>query len=101
MLSLLKRTPDKIINNLQGTILNNDGNYYSNWGLPTDLKVTQEFYVIGDFNNGTMYLIAQEDEFSWKISSSNLPRISNGKQGKNFFLVILFNQKIHSSFLFY
>ncbi|CAB4492436.1 hypothetical protein RhiirA5_431649 [Rhizophagus irregularis] len=77
LLSLLKRTPDKIINNLQGTILNNDGNYYSNWGLPTDLKVTQEFYVIGDFNNGTMYLIAQEDEFSWKISSSNLPRISN------------------------
>ncbi|GBB90932.1 hypothetical protein RclHR1_01800017 [Rhizophagus clarus] len=77
LLSLLKRTSNTVLYNLQGSILDNDGIYYKNWDFSPDLMIYKGSYAIGDFNNGTMYLITQNDEFSWKISSSNLPKISN------------------------
>jgi hypothetical protein len=75
-----KNTKDSYIKTIEGIILDNDGKYYGAWDFPQNLKVSK-FYAVGGFRNRTLLLITQEDEMSWKILTTTLPKFtSDGKK---------------------
>ncbi|RIA81069.1 hypothetical protein C1645_837559 [Glomus cerebriforme] len=74
LLTQLKNATDIRENKIQGIILDYDGKFCTDWNLPPDLIVS-DLYIIGDFGNGTIFLVSQEDDFSWKILSSNITEL--------------------------
>jgi hypothetical protein len=80
LLAFFKNTNNSYIETVEGTILDNDGEYYGAWDFPQNLKVPK-FYAVGAFRNRTLLLITQEDEMSWKILSTTIPKFnSDGKK---------------------
>jgi hypothetical protein len=80
LVNFFKSTKDSYIKTIEGIILGNDGEYYGAWDFPQILKVSK-FYAVGRFRNRTLLLITQEDEMSWKILSTTLPKFtSDGKK---------------------
>ncbi|CAB5193391.1 unnamed protein product [Rhizophagus irregularis] len=65
---------------IEGIILDNDGKYNGTWGLPPDLKVSGSFRTTG-FRNGTQFLVTFENEMTWKILSTTLPKFFSDDYG--------------------
>ncbi|GES98507.1 glycosyltransferase family 2 protein [Rhizophagus clarus] len=58
---------------VQGIILDNDGNYNGTWNYPQNLILPAENSVT-TYRNGTMILAYHENEYTWKLLFTDLPR---------------------------
>jgi len=64
---------------LNGTILNNNGNYLRSWDFPLNQRATEAYQIV-EFKNGSIILFDIDDELSWNFSSINVETpISYGK----------------------
>ncbi|PKY32789.1 hypothetical protein RhiirB3_532211 [Rhizophagus irregularis] len=64
---------------IEGIVLDNDGKYNGTWGFPPDLKISDSIKWSA-FRNGTQLLVTFENEMTWKILSTTLPKFfSDGK----------------------
>ncbi|RGB26710.1 hypothetical protein C1646_410973 [Rhizophagus diaphanus] len=65
---------------VEGIVLDNDGKYNGTWGFPPDLKVSGTFGVSA-FLNGTLRLVTFENEMTWKILFTTLPKFFSNDYG--------------------
>jgi len=64
---------------IEGIVLDIDGKYNGTWGFPPDLKISDSIKWSA-FRNGTQLLVTFENEMTWKILSTTLPKFfSDGK----------------------
>ncbi|RIA88249.1 hypothetical protein C1645_826666 [Glomus cerebriforme] len=80
LLTLFRNTTDSYLKTVEGILLYNDGRYYGTWDFPKDLKVSQ-YYTMSGYRNRTMLVINQEDEMSWRVLYTTLPKFTSDDYG--------------------
>ncbi|CAI2184724.1 7856_t:CDS:2, partial [Funneliformis geosporum] len=79
LLMIFKNSEDTLYKTFQSIILDNNGNYNNTLDLPENIKI-MNVYSTGGFRNNTFVIVHQEDDYTWKIYSTDTPTFtSNGK----------------------
>ncbi|CAB4493246.1 unnamed protein product [Rhizophagus irregularis] len=65
---------------IEGIILDDNGKYNGTWSYPPDLNVSNSFGTAA-FRNGTLFLVTFENEMTWKVISTPLPKFFSDDYG--------------------
>jgi hypothetical protein len=61
-------------------MLDHDGNYINTWHLPNNITVSEN-YRIFEYPNGTISLVTNVDDYSWRVLTSPLEKpVKYGKK---------------------
>ncbi|CAB4403041.1 unnamed protein product [Rhizophagus irregularis] len=73
-------THDNQNKTIEGIILDDNGKYNGTWSYPPDLNVSNSFGTAA-FRNGTLFLVTFENEMTWKVISTPLPKFFSDDYG--------------------
>ncbi|RIA86157.1 hypothetical protein C1645_856618 [Glomus cerebriforme] len=82
LIVLVLNTEDKYHKIIKGILLDRDKKYLGTWGLPEDLRISDNYNIAG-FRDGTFLLVTKENEMSWRILSTTSFNALNDYENPN------------------